>query len=267
MKNPFDLSGRSAVVTGGSRGLGVAFTRALARAGARVLISARDAAQLEATAEALRAETGAKIATLAVDLSHREQTLAFAESAIAELGQVDIFVGNAGTAHQNFAETAGGEDIDTLFDLNFTPNVLLTTAFAAGMKKRQWGRIIYLSSCSAHASSDDGHSLYSATKGALEAYARTAAVELGRAGITVNCIAPGVFLTDLPKERFDVMPKELAEKVYNSYADMTAAGRWGDPSELEAPLLLLASDAGSYITGTVLHVDGGMTIRARPRDR
>ncbi len=267
MKNRFDLTGRTAVVTGGSRGLGVAFTRALARAGARVLISARDNEQLEKTATALHEETGAEILTISADLGDREQALAFAEHALAKLGHVDIFVGNAGTAHQNFADAATVKDIDGLLEVNFTPNVLLTTAFAPGMKERKWGRIIYLSSCSAHASSDDGHSLYAATKAALEAYARTAAVEFGLSGITVNCIAPGVFMTDLPKQRFDAMAPDLAEKIYNSYADMTAIGRWGDPSELEAPLLLLASDAGSYITGTVLHVDGGMTIRARPRDR
>jgi NAD(P)-dependent dehydrogenase (short-subunit alcohol dehydrogenase family) len=129
------------------------------------------------------------------------------------------------------------------------------------MKANGWGRIIYISSVVASISSRDGHGVYSASKSALEGYARTAAVELGQYGVTVNCIAPGVYLTDLPKARFETMPADLAKQIYDTYANMTAMMRWGDPSELEGPLLLLASDAGSYITGTTLHIDGGLSIR------
>jgi gluconate 5-dehydrogenase len=97
----------------------------------------------------------------------------------------------------------------------------------------------------------------------LESYARTAAVELGPFGITVNCISPGTFLTDLAQERMDLDPAS-AKAVYDSYASMNAFRRWGNPRELQGPLLLLASEAGSFITGTVLHVDGGLGIRMRP---
>jgi NAD(P)-dependent dehydrogenase (short-subunit alcohol dehydrogenase family) len=239
----------------------------LANAGARVLIAARDERQLRTAARSLQDETGASIFSLAVDLSDQKKTTEFAAQAIATLGRVDIFVGNAGTERLTHVDGLNHMDMDAIFDLNTTANLILTSAFAATMAANAWGRVIYVSSVVASVSSDDGHGVYAASKAALECYARTAAVELGPNGITVNCIAPGVYLTDLPKERFALMSAETAKKVYNSYADMTALGRWGDPVELEGPLLLLASDAGSYITGTVMHVDGGLSIRMRPRSR
>jgi NAD(P)-dependent dehydrogenase (short-subunit alcohol dehydrogenase family) len=117
------------------------------------------------------------------------------------------------------------------------------------MKQRQWGRIIHISSIMGLASKS-GRNSYSATKAALIGMARAMALDLGKHNITVNCIAPGPFMTDLPMS-------VLSEQEKKVFADRTALGRWGDPRELAGPALLLASDAGSYITGTTLVVDGG----------
>ena len=133
------------------------------------------------------------------------------------------------------------------------------------MKEKGWGRLIYLSSISAYqGQGSSGHSVYSATKVAINGFLQTASMELGRHGITANSIVPGVFLTDMAKGGLAALG-ETGQGVYDGYANMTSLGRWGDPSELEGALLLLASDAGSYISGTALFVDGGARIAALPQ--
>jgi NAD(P)-dependent dehydrogenase (short-subunit alcohol dehydrogenase family) len=121
------------------------------------------------------------------------------------------------------------------------------------MKERQWGRIIHISSIMGFLSKEK-RNIYSATKSALLGFARASAIDLGPYGITVNCLAPGPFLTDLPMS-------VLSEAEKKAFSDHTALGRWGDPKELAGPLLLLASDAGSYITGQSIIVDGGFVVR------
>ena len=130
------------------------------------------------------------------------------------------------------------------------PKPLLTRALVPQMKSRNWGRVIHISSVMG-LTSKPGRSSYSATKAALIGMARAMALDLGPFGITVNCLAPGPFLTDLPAS-------VLSPAEQQSFADRTAVGRWADPRELAGPALLLASDAGSYITGTTLSVDGGL---------
>jgi NAD(P)-dependent dehydrogenase (short-subunit alcohol dehydrogenase family) len=121
------------------------------------------------------------------------------------------------------------------------------------MKARRWGRVVHISSVMGFISKE-GRNVYSATKAALLGLARASALDLGADGVTVNCIAPGPFLTDLPA-------RLLSEREKQEFARTTALGRWADPRELVGPALLLASDAGSYITGTTLVVDGGMLAR------
>jgi NAD(P)-dependent dehydrogenase (short-subunit alcohol dehydrogenase family) len=129
----------------------------------------------------------------------------------------------------------------------------LCRAVVPDMKKRKWGRIVHISSVMGFVSKEK-RNIYSATKSAVIGLARASALDLGRDGITVNCIAPGPFLTDLPMS-------VLSEAEKNSFAERTAIGRWGDPKELAGPALLLCSDAGSYITGQTLVVDGGYLVR------
>ena len=138
-------------------------------------------------------------------------------------------------------------------EINLNSVMALTRALVPQMKARQWGRIVHISSVMGFVSKE-GRNVYSATKSALLGLARASALDLGEFGITVNCIAPGPFLTDLPKS-------VLSEAELKVFADRTALGRWGDPKELMGPALLLASDAGSYITGTTLVVDCGWLAR------
>jgi NAD(P)-dependent dehydrogenase (short-subunit alcohol dehydrogenase family) len=138
-------------------------------------------------------------------------------------------------------------------EINLRSVMALTRALAPQMKARRWGRVIHISSVMAFVS-NPGRSGYSTSKSALLGMARGMAHDLGPFGITVNCIAPGPFLTDLPGRLLSDAEKE-------KFAKMTALGRWGDPKELVGPALLLASDAGSYITGATLVVDGGYLAR------
>ena len=138
-------------------------------------------------------------------------------------------------------------------DINLNSIMWLTRALVPQMKERRWGRIVHISSVMAFISKE-GRNVYSATKSALVGIARSMALDLGPFGVTVNCIAPGPFLTDLPGRLLSGQEKE-------AFAQMTALNRWGEPKELVGPLLLLATDAGSYVTGETVVVDGGYICR------
>jgi NAD(P)-dependent dehydrogenase (short-subunit alcohol dehydrogenase family) len=140
-----------------------------------------------------------------------------------------------------------------VLETNLSSIMALTRGLVPQMKERRWGRIIHISSIMGLLSKEK-RNVYSATKSALIGFARASAIDLGPFGITVNCLAPGPFLTDLPGSI-------LSDAEKKAFADHTALGRWGDPKELVGPALLLASDAGSYITGETLVVDGGFVIR------
>jgi NAD(P)-dependent dehydrogenase (short-subunit alcohol dehydrogenase family) len=250
---PFDLSGRSALVTGGSRGLGKEMARLLARAGADVAICSRTEAQIVATARELSAETGARVEPLVADVGRRPDTERLAREAVARLGKVDILISNAGWNIPQPVEAIRDEDWDALLELNVTSSMVLTRALAPPMQERRWGRVIYISSIMALASTGD-RVAYSTTKAALHGMVKANALQLGPHGITVNCLAPGPFATEMPMSI-------LTEEQKLRFAARTAVGRWGAPAELAPAALLLASNAGSYLTGSVLVVDGGVTVR------
>jgi NAD(P)-dependent dehydrogenase (short-subunit alcohol dehydrogenase family) len=245
----FDLSGRSALVTGGSKGLGRAMANAFAQAGASVMISSRHDNELKTAADAIHGATGGRVECCVADMTRRDNVLHLAETALRTLGQVDILVNNAGANVPQAIDQIRDEDWDRLMELNLTSCMSLSRAVAPGMKERRWGRIIHVSSVMG-LGSVAGRSAYSATKSALLGFARAGALDLGPYGITVNCIAPGPFATDLAMTVFTQPQRD-------AFAARTALGRWGEPEELVGPALLLASEAGSYITGSVLTVDGG----------
>jgi NAD(P)-dependent dehydrogenase (short-subunit alcohol dehydrogenase family) len=245
----FDLSGRVALVTGGSKGLGKAMARGLAEAGADIIISSRHENELEAAAREIGAELSVRVKCVTADLSLRADSPRLATAALEAFGKVDILINNAGTNKPQPVDEITDEVWDSLLELNLSSCMALTRALVPGMKERKWGRVIHISSIMGH-SSAGGRNGYSATKTALLGLARASASDLGPFGITVNCIAPGPFLTDLPAS---LLSKEQQE----DFARRTALGRWGRPEELIGPALLLASDAGSYIPGTCLTVDGG----------
>jgi NAD(P)-dependent dehydrogenase (short-subunit alcohol dehydrogenase family) len=249
----FDLTGRVALVTGGSKGLGLAMARGLARAGADIVISSRNEGELKSALATILDGTGRSGHQVVADMTDREDVARLAAEAQRRMGKVDILVNNAGGNQPQTIESIEDDVWDGVLELNLNSVVFLTRALVPGMKQRSWGRVINISSVMAF-HSKEGRSAYSATKAALIGMTRTQALELGPFGVTANCIAPGLFLTDLPKSVLS--PTEL-----DSFAKRAAVGRWGDPDELVGPVLLLASDAGSYITGQALVVDGGFMCR------
>lgn len=250
---PFDLTGHTALVTGGGRGLGKEMARLLAQAGADVAICSRTETQLKATAAELAAGSGQRVEAIVADVGKRPGAEQLAKEAIERMGRVDILVSNAGWNIPQPAEAIQDADWDTLLELNLTASMVLTRALAPGMMERQWGRIIYISSIMALASTAD-RVAYSTTKAALHGMVKANCLHLGPHGITVNCIAPGPFATEMPMSI-------LSQQQKDSFAARTAVGRWGNPPELAPTALLLASDAGSYLSGTVIVVDGGVTAR------
>jgi NAD(P)-dependent dehydrogenase (short-subunit alcohol dehydrogenase family) len=249
----FDLSGKVALVSGGSKGLGKAMARGLAEMGADIVISSRHQDELDKALKEILEGTGRRGMSFVADMSKRKDVARLAERALAEMGHVDILVNNAGSNSPQQIDVIKDETWDYIMELNLSSVMVLTRALAPQMKARRWGRIIHISSIMAFIAKE-GRNIYCATKAALTGFARATAIDLGGHGITVNCIAPGPFLTDLPKS-------VLSDAEMKHFADHTALGRWGEPDELIGPVLLLATDAGSYITGETLVVDGGFIIR------
>jgi NAD(P)-dependent dehydrogenase (short-subunit alcohol dehydrogenase family) len=251
--NILDLTGKVALVTGGSKGLGKAMARGLAEAGADVVISSRHENELRAALDEILQGTGRGGRHVVADLSRRAEALRLARTALDLMGRVDILINNAGTNKPQAIDAISDETWDQIVELNLSSVMALTRALVPQMRARRWGRIIHISSIMGFLSKEK-RNVYSATKSALLGLARASALDLGADGITVNCIAPGPFLTELPAS-------VLSDEERRVFAERTAVGRWGDPKELVGPALLLASDAGSYITGTTLVVDGGYMAR------
>jgi len=250
MKNRFDLTGKVALITGGGRGLGRAMARGFAENGAAVMLSARSENELRLAAEELTAELPARIEWMVTDMTKRKDVDRLAAETLRQFGRVDILVNNAGGNVPQSIEKVIDEDWDRLVELNLTSCMRLTRALVPQMQKRKWGRIIHISSVLG-LGGKDRRNVYCATKSALIGMARASAIDLGPDNITVNCIAPGPFLTDLPE-------KVLTDVEKQEYVARTVLGRWADPEEIIGPALLLASEAGSYITGSTLLVDGGV---------
>jgi NAD(P)-dependent dehydrogenase (short-subunit alcohol dehydrogenase family) len=249
----FDLTGRVALVTGGSKGLGKAMARGFAQAGADVVISSRHEEELVAAAIEIRAGTSVRVTHVVADMTHRDHVRRLADAALAAMGRVDILVNNAGSNKPQPTEQIVDEDWDGLVELNLSSCMALTRALVGPMKERRWGRIINVSSILGLTSAA-GRSAYSATKSGLIGLTRAGANDLGSFGITVNCLAPGPFLTDLPASL-------LTDEQQAVFAQRTILGRWAKPEELIGPALLLASEAGSFITGATLVVDGGVLVK------
>ncbi len=249
----FDLSGKVALVTGGSKGLGLAMARGLAEAGADIVISSRHEDELAKAAQVINDGNTGRIEFIAADMVDRPSVRRLAETATSRMGRVDILIHNAGSNTPQPIESITDEAWDRIVELNLTSCMALSRALVPQMKERRFGRIINISSIMGLASKDARDS-YSATKSGLIGLSRAMALDLGPYNITVNCIAPGPFLTDLPGTL-------LTDEQKRGFAERTALLRWGQPRELAGPALLLASEAGSYITGAVLVVDGGTLVK------
>jgi len=249
----FDLSGKVALVTGGSKGLGKAMARGFAEAGANVLISSRHEDELRAAAGEIGKGLKVRVESFVCDMVDRKQGDELAKAALARFDRVDILVNNAGTNIPQPIDQVTDKTWDEIVELNLSSCMRLSRALIPGMKARKWGRIIHISSVLG-VGGKEARNAYCATKSALVGLARAMAIDLGPFNITVNCIAPGPFLTDLPG-------RLLSDEQKKHFSDRTALGRWGRPDELAGPGLFLASEAGSYVTGSTLLVDGGCLAR------
>lgn len=245
MIDPFDLAGRKALVTGASRGIGAALAQALAGRGASVAVHGRaPGAELDSMA----ARVGG--IALAADLADAEACLDLARRAEAALGGVDILVLNASYEMRGDWKSVGLADIDLQLAVNFRSSLLLCQALAPAMAQRGWGRIIALGSIQ-EVMPNPALMVYAAAKGAQANMMLNLARELGPAGVTVNTLSPGAIATDRNAGA-------LSDSAYRQKVEaQIPAGRIGQPSDCVGACLLLASDAGAYVNGAVLRVDGG----------
>lgn len=249
----FDLTGRTALITGGSKGLGKAMARVFAEAGADVFLCSRSETELRSAAVEIGDGLQARVEWMVADLADQRQAEALAQAALARFGHIDILVNNAGSNVPQPIDEISDEAWSRILELNLSSAMRLTRLLAPQMKERRWGRIIHISSVLG-LGGRNGRGVYCATKAGLIGLAQAGALDLGAHNITVNCIAPGPFLTDLPG-------RLLSDAEKQHFSDRTALGRWGRPEEIAGPALLLASEAGSYITGSTLLVDGGVLAR------
>jgi NAD(P)-dependent dehydrogenase (short-subunit alcohol dehydrogenase family) len=249
----FDLSGRVALVTGGSRGLGLAMTSALAEMGAQVAITARKAAEL-AEAQGLLKQEGFDVTTFVSDLSRPGAAKSLADDIVSKLGPIDILVNNAGTSWGAPAEDYPLEAWQKVIDLNLTGTWEITRQVASScMIPRHYGRIINIASVAAlRGSTDDFKAVaYSASKGGVISLTRALAGEWGTHGIVVNAICPGF----IPSK----MTRVVLESIGESVIAATPLHQLGSEDDMKGIVVLLASGAARHITGQIFPVDGGVT--------
>ncbi|WP_292291720.1 SDR family oxidoreductase [Marivita sp.] len=247
----FDLSGRTALITGSSMGIGFALARGLAQAGAHLVLNARNADRLEEAAKTLRAE-GAQVATLAFDVTDADETRAAVDRFEAEHGAIDILVNNAGMQHRTPLEDFPADAFDTLMRTNVYSVFYVGQAVARHMIKRSAGKIINIASVQT-ALARPGIAPYTTTKGAVANLTKGMATDWAKYGLNCNAIAPGYFDTPLNAAL-------VADPEFSAWLEKrTPAGRWGKVEELVGACVFLSSDAASFVNGHTLFVDGGIT--------
>jgi len=242
------LSGRVAVVTGGSRGIGLAVARALVQDGASVVVSGRDAARLESAAAELEALGGAVLAVTS-DASRREDADALIEATRERFGRIDVLVNNAGITRDQLLVRMKDDDWDRVMETNLRGVFLLTRAAGKAMMCQRSGRIIHMAS-TAGAMGNAGQVNYSAAKAGVIGLTKAAARELAHWNILVNCVAPGLVETDMtaaiPAEARDALLQQVPLK------------RMGTAREVAEAVRFLTGEGGAYVTGQVIHVNGGL---------
>jgi gluconate 5-dehydrogenase len=249
--NLFSLQGRTALVTGASRGLGRAMAQGLAGAGAHVVLAARDRAKLEETAGLITA-AGGSADILSFDLTDEASCVAAIPEVVRRHGRIDILLNNAGQITWSEFTESTSADFHSVVDTNLTADYLLCREAAKPMMAQGRGRIINIGSVLSVMGRAKTAS-YVSSKHGIIGLTRTVAADLGRSGITCNCIAPGYFLTEI-NDSLKARPGFV-----QSVTDSIPAGRWGNPEDMQGAAIFLASDSSSYVNGHVLMVDGGLS--------
>lgn len=243
------LEGKTAIVTGGSRGIGRAIVERLAGSGMRVFFTY--ASDQEAAKSVVEACPAGQVTAEKVDVRDSQACQAFAESVFEQTGSIHTLVNNAGVIRDNLLAALEDQDLDVVFDTNINGVFRMCRAVLPMMSSKRQGRIINISSVSGE-KGGRGQTNYAASKGAINAFTRSLAVEAGRRGILVNAVAPGVIETEMSKQVRELAGEEILCNI--------VLKRYGRPEEIAHAVWFLASDFSSYITGQVLTVDGGFKM-------
>ena len=243
----FDLTGKSALITGASGGIGGAIAKALHGAGATVGLSGTRVEPLEA----LAAELGERVHVLPCNLSDAEAVDALPKQAIAAMGSVDILVNNAGITRDQIFMRMSDEEWQSVIDVNLTATMRLCRGVMRPMMKSRWGRIVNISSI-VGATDNPGQVNYAASKAGMVGMTKSIAYEVASRGITANAVAPGFIATAMTEKLTDDQKAAINTKI--------PAARMGTPEEIAAAVLYLSSPEAGYVTGATLHVNGGMAM-------
>ncbi len=243
----FDLNGKNVLITGASGGIGGAIAKTLHGAGATVGLSGTRLEPLEALAATL----GDRAHVLPCNLSDADAVNALPKQAAEAMGSVDILVNNAGITRDNLFMRMSDDEWSSVLEVNLTSTMRLCKGVIRGMMKARWGRIVNISSI-VGATGNPGQANYAASKAGMVGMSKSIAYEVASRGITVNCVAPGFITT--------AMTEKLTDDQKSGILAQVPAGRMGDPEEIAAAVLYLASPEAGYVTGTTLHVNGGMAM-------
>ena len=248
----FDLSGRSVLVTGGSKGLGKAMAEGFASAGANLFLVSRNLSEAKGAAEEISAAYGVEAHGHEADVTEQASVEAMVSEAMEACGRIDVLVNNAGINRRGPIEELSLEDFKEVQEINVTGVWLCSRAVLPHMKERGNGRIVNLSSALGLVGTPN-RTPYATSKGAVTQMTRALSLEIAGSGVTVNAICPGPFLTPMNESIANT------EEGMKFIVGATALNRWGELREIQGAAIFLASDASSYVTGAMLSVDGGWT--------